>query len=347
MGNNTFYAPNDYRNYLEHHGIRGMKWGVRRFQNKDGSYTSAGKSRYGVGSKEAISAYRSSYDKASSMGDKADEKWRETQAARKQIGRTAIGRTIASARNKTEAAKKYNKLYDEWSNMQDAADEQWRDSDAKYKMTGRNRLERVANNIKYDMKPLTPEQKAARNAKIKKVALAVAGTAAVAAGTYAAHKYYKSTMTEAMSMMNDARKRAVDSYLDKIGEAYDHQRFTSKMVDSFERGGLLNTPPGQTWLAADQANRKAVSDIIGKHREYEKRSASNIANRLYQHKAQREVVARDISNLKDNALGRLRGSDKGSINARRDNNQKTAERYIERIVNRGDAGRYLRKKSKL
>ena len=32
-------------NYLSHHGIKGQKWGVRRFQNKDGSLTSAGKRR--------------------------------------------------------------------------------------------------------------------------------------------------------------------------------------------------------------------------------------------------------------------------------------------------------------
>lgn len=30
---------------LAHHGIKGQKWGVRRFQNKDGSLTSAGKKR--------------------------------------------------------------------------------------------------------------------------------------------------------------------------------------------------------------------------------------------------------------------------------------------------------------
>jgi hypothetical protein len=29
--------------YLIHHGILGMKWGIRRYQNKDGSLTSAGK----------------------------------------------------------------------------------------------------------------------------------------------------------------------------------------------------------------------------------------------------------------------------------------------------------------
>lgn len=29
--------------YLVHHGIKGQKWGVRRFQNEDGSLTRLGK----------------------------------------------------------------------------------------------------------------------------------------------------------------------------------------------------------------------------------------------------------------------------------------------------------------
>lgn len=33
-------------NELYHHGIKGMKWGVRRYQNSDGSLTAAGKKRY-------------------------------------------------------------------------------------------------------------------------------------------------------------------------------------------------------------------------------------------------------------------------------------------------------------
>lgn len=34
------------KEYLAHHGIKGQKWGIRRYQNEDGSLTDEGKSLY-------------------------------------------------------------------------------------------------------------------------------------------------------------------------------------------------------------------------------------------------------------------------------------------------------------
>lgn len=44
--------------YLEHYGVKGMKWGVRKYQNYDGTYTKRGLERY----RKAESDYESAKD---------------------------------------------------------------------------------------------------------------------------------------------------------------------------------------------------------------------------------------------------------------------------------------------
>ncbi len=39
----SFWAPT---NTLAHHGVKGQKWGVRHWQNEDGTFNEAGKKRY-------------------------------------------------------------------------------------------------------------------------------------------------------------------------------------------------------------------------------------------------------------------------------------------------------------
>lgn len=43
----VYYATESEDITLEHHGIKGQKWGVRRFQNPDGTLTKEGQKRYG------------------------------------------------------------------------------------------------------------------------------------------------------------------------------------------------------------------------------------------------------------------------------------------------------------
>lgn len=55
---------------LQHHGVLGQKWGIRRYQNYDGSYTQKGLKRYQK-SKEKYDSAKQKLNKSKTSGDKA------------------------------------------------------------------------------------------------------------------------------------------------------------------------------------------------------------------------------------------------------------------------------------
>jgi|GEM_PF-5213497 len=65
-----------YGDYLYHHGIKGQKHGVRRFQNEDGSWTEAGRARYGAtgnSGKTVVSRLKDFKNRAINQGKKYNE----------------------------------------------------------------------------------------------------------------------------------------------------------------------------------------------------------------------------------------------------------------------------------
>lgn len=84
---------------LYHHGIKGQKWGIRRFRNEDGSLTSAGRSRYNDKySKRSRSADRSKYGYlgVQRINRSMNEGARLSEARKKEATRLRKARVMAT-----------------------------------------------------------------------------------------------------------------------------------------------------------------------------------------------------------------------------------------------------------
>lgn len=74
-----------YEDYLAHYGILGMKWGIRRYQNRDGSLTAEGRRRAGISEKSGTARHTpSSARKLAKQRAEALEKARKAKADKKE-----------------------------------------------------------------------------------------------------------------------------------------------------------------------------------------------------------------------------------------------------------------------
>lgn len=162
---------------LYHYGIRGMKWGVRRYQNYDGSYTKQGMARY----RQAESAYNT-----------ADKKVKTARQAYKS-GRGSKSAIKLAKADRSGAKKKLSDAYTQLKkdNAADKGKELYRQGKT---ITGSNNIKKIGAKKAAAFGALTAVGAAyvkrnylliGDNRRLADAALAIgAGTAAVSAAVY-------------------------------------------------------------------------------------------------------------------------------------------------------------------
>lgn len=107
--------------YLTHHGIKGQKWGIRRFQQKDGSLTQAGRKRYGSSTYEAWvenrkkkaqerAKARAASEAAKREREEAKRKEKVANAYRKKSAGEMTDEELTSAINRARLEDAYRQL---------------------------------------------------------------------------------------------------------------------------------------------------------------------------------------------------------------------------------------------
>ena len=100
--------------YLQHYGIPGQKWGVRRFQNEDGTLTAEGQARYGNLQDRGDEGLIKKWTLGSESGNYAFAKWRERRHDKNLAKAKASGnqKKIEKYQSKKDAQSAANRNLD-------------------------------------------------------------------------------------------------------------------------------------------------------------------------------------------------------------------------------------------
>lgn len=166
-----------YQSELYHWGIKGMKWGVRRFQNKDGSLTLAGRRRYAddEASKKAVTTAKENLTKSKKELNKAYSEYQR---------KTAYGMVYDK-----KALDDYTKV----AQKKQYAKEDYADAKLKMKIPSKKSKRQLSFEEEYKKKGYSAEEAeltAYKRVRAERAIAAVVAGAVVAGAAYAGYRYW-------------------------------------------------------------------------------------------------------------------------------------------------------------